>query len=87
LSDPEWKERVKAAAEGRSPAIVRQAMEPYTLTLHETTDVRYVIELRPRAGTWWPSFAAVPIEEKEALDPSILRATRGVVPTGGVLLM
>jgi hypothetical protein len=87
LTDPEWKERVKAAAEGRSPAIGREAMEPYTLTLHQTSDARYAIELRPRAGTWSPFFAAVPIGEKEALEPSILRGPRGVVPTAGVLLM
>ena len=85
LTDPEWKERIRAAAEDRPPAIARQAMEPYALTVHSVGEGRYAIEVRPRAGTWSPFFAAVPLKDKDVVQPGIMHGPRGSVPTGGFL--
>ena len=87
LTDPVWKERIKAAAEGRPPAIDRDVMEPYALTVHRASEGGYAVEVRPRAGTWSPFFAAIRLSEKDVLQPSILRGPRGLLPSGGVLLM
>ena len=87
LTDPDWKERIRAAAEDRPPAIAGQAMEPYALTVHPTGDGRYAIEVRPRAGSWSPFFAAVPLKNKDVLDPDIMHGPRGFVPTGSLLHM
>jgi len=85
LTDPDWKERISAAAEGRPPAIARQAMEPYALTVHPVGDGRYGIEVRPRAGTWSPFFAAVPLKGRDVLNPKIMHGPRGFVPAAGSL--
>jgi len=87
LTDPEWKERVKAAAEGRSPTIDTEAMQPYALTVHSMKDGGCAIEVRPRAGTWSPFFAAVPLENKEAVHPELKHGPRGSVPRGSLLQM
>ena len=60
-------------------------MEPYALTVRPTGDGRYAIEVRPRAGTWSPFFAAVPLKNKDVLDPIMMHGPRGFVPTGSVL--
>jgi hypothetical protein len=87
LTDPEWKERIEAAAEGRSPTIDRQALEPSVLTVHRANDGRYAIEVRPRAGTWSPFFAAVPLKNKDGLHLGLMHGPRGFVPRGGLLQM
>lgn len=87
-TDPDWKERIRAAAEGRTPAITRPSLAPYSLQLHRLDsqpDRAHVIEVRPRAGTWSPFFAAVPLAEKEKLKPSISHGPCGRVPNGVVL--
>jgi hypothetical protein len=89
LTDLEWKERVKAAAEGRSPSLARPQLEPFTIQLHgDASDAgqRLAIEVRPRAGIWSPFFAAVPLSEKDRVQPHIMHGPRGRVPLGGALL-
>ncbi len=73
LADQNWRERIKAAAEGREPVIQRAKILPYALTVHEpkTEKQKYKIEIRPRAGMWAPFIIAVPMSEKDAIKPSI----------------
>jgi len=85
LTDPDWKERVKAAAEGRQPAISKYSVEPYALHVHLVSEGRYAIEVRTRAGTWSPFLAAVPLKGRGAVNPEIMRGPRAFVPAGGFL--
>ncbi len=82
LSDPEWTERITAAVDRRSPSLLRPRLEPFTIEIYQPAsgaDRRLVIEIRPRAGTWSPFFAAVPLAEKDRLLPRILYGPRGRV--------
>jgi hypothetical protein len=64
--DPLWKERIRAAAEGRSPQISTTTIEPYQLTVHRLSgSPGFAIEVRPRAGSWSPFVAAIPASERE----------------------
>jgi hypothetical protein len=88
LTDPEWKERVKAAAEERTPSLARPQLEPFTIQVHRDRSAaghRFAIEVRPRASTWSPFFAAVPLFEKDRVQPHIMHGLRGQVPQGGEL--
>jgi hypothetical protein len=89
LTDPDWKERIVAAARGRTPAIAKDALEPYSIHIHEKPlpDRNFAIEVRPRAGTWSPFIVGVPMMEKDTIRPSILHGPANVPPTGGVLYM
>jgi len=85
-TDPEWKERVRAAAEGRSFAGRQMPVAPYSFRVHENAGQRrYAIEVRPRAGTWSPFFAAIPIAEKDAAKPMLLHGPPGRPPACGAL--
>lgn len=87
VTDPDWKERIAAAAEGRTPRVALVNVNPYLLKIHQTgTDGRYSIEVRPRAGVWAPFFAAIPLNEKEDVAPSIMIGPRDV-PTGSGMLV
>jgi len=85
LTYPDWKERIKAAAEGRQPTVQMGITEPYALAVHQVGDGRYAIEVRPRAGTWSPFFAAVPLKGRDVLNPKIMHGPRGFVPAAGSL--
>ncbi|CAL2082764.1 conserved hypothetical protein [Tenacibaculum dicentrarchi] len=87
LKDHDWIERIKSALEDRAPNIQRPTLEPYTLEIKKTKNGRNVIELRPRAGTWIPFICAVPLSEKNKLNPSILCGPKGNIPIGGILNM
>jgi len=88
LTDPDWKERVKAAVEGNPPALNVPDLAPYYVKVHQSTagGAPYVIEVRPRAGTWSPLVAGVPLGEKEAVKPSIQFGPRDRMPQGGILV-
>mgnify|MGYP001565176638 FL=1 len=88
LTDLEWKERVKAAAEERGPSPARPQLEPFAIQIHRDTAAavqRLAIEVRPRAGAWSPFFAAVPLSEKDRVQPHIMHGPRGQVLRGGAL--
>ena len=81
MSDTDWKERIKAAAEGREPAIRISPVVTYVLKLTpfgEGDAVR--IEVRPRVGIWSPVFMGVPLAEKGATKPQIAVAPRNYDP-------
>lgn len=83
LTDPEWKERVVAACERRNPAIESQNVLPYDLVEHPpcaASSGKKVLEVRPRAGSWAPFFAGVPIGEKDMTGLSLSHGPRGTVP-------
>lgn len=87
LEDPHWLERLKAAAEGRAPEVSPESLEPYALTVHRDFKTPYVLEVRPRIGTWSPFIAGVPLAEKEKLNPRFSHGPRGREPQGVVLFM
>jgi hypothetical protein len=87
LKDNDWIERIKSGLEDRAPNIPRPTIEPYTIELRKTADGRNAIEIRPRAGSWAPFLCAIPLSEKDKLNPSILRGPKGSIPMGGMLTM
>jgi len=90
LTDPDWKERIVAAAEGRDASVSQLVVQPYEVCTYPPSAAsggKLAIEVRPRAGTWSPFFAAIPHSEKDAVSHSITRGPRGSVPDGGVLHM
>jgi hypothetical protein len=83
LTDPDWKERIVAAVERQQPHIARPQVKPYALTIHEPNEQHrdhYVIEVRPRAGTWVPFFAAIPLNEKDDVFPQMVNGPSGLIP-------
>ena len=70
ITDPDWKERIRAAAEGRRPNINIPQIEPYHFHVH-TVKGGYAIEFRPRAGVWYPFVVGVPLDEKVSLGEHI----------------
>jgi hypothetical protein len=89
LTDPDWKERIVAAVEGRDAAITRPEIRPYHIAIHPIENSprgwRYAIEVRPRAGVWAPFVAAVPLGEKERVEPFLRRGPAGKIPGPGML--
>jgi hypothetical protein len=83
--DPDWKERIKSAAEGRTPNINHSILQPYSIEVRRDGS-GYVIEVRPRAGSWSPFFAAIPITEKDRIGAHILHGPRGHIPHAGILV-
>ena len=84
--DPDWKERIKSAAEGTTPAISRSPVAPYHLAVHNRTPSGgFVLEVRPRAGTWAPFLAAVPFDENVRVKMRVIHGPAGRVPGGGAL--
>ena len=87
-TDPDWKERINAAADGRLPAIPHATMDPYQIRIHQNAQEggrAYAIEIRPRAGTWSPFFAGILCSEKDAVNPSIAHGPANRIPLGCAL--
>jgi hypothetical protein len=83
LEDRDWKERVVAAVEKRSPHVVLPSVLPYHVKIYRTSAC-YVIEVRPRAGVWYPFFCGVLVEEKDRLEPTLNHGPSGAVPSGSM---
>jgi hypothetical protein len=92
LADPDWKERIVSATEGRQAEIVRKHIAPYVKTIHILpmeiggSGRRFAIEVRPRAGTWAPFVAGIPAAEKENVEPFLTHQPAGRPPTGSTML-
>ena len=84
-TDPDWKERIKAAVEGRQHVSNRHPVTPFYLKVHQIGS-RFAIEVRPRAGVWAPFIAAVPLPEKDELEPSIMIGPRDLPTNSGMLM-
>ena len=89
-ADPDWKERIVAAAENRAPAINRPLVKPYYLKTYvinnPNNERRYIIEVRPRAGHWSPFVAAIPTNEKQQINLGLLPSPSGRIPSGGSMI-
>ena len=87
LRDPDWKERIVAAAENRDHNVQRPRIAPYHLTVHRrpAPSTGYVIEVRPRAGSWSPFVAAIPLAEKDGVRLQIVHGPPGRPPLVSVL--
>ena len=64
LSDQNWAKRVASGVAGVPPGERQAPIEPYELTRHPIPN-GVIIELRPRAGTWYPCIAMVPISQQD----------------------
>jgi len=84
LTDPDWKERIIAAIERRSPAITKPQVEPYALTVHQLGE-QYAIEVRPRAGTWSPFMMGILMSEKDRISPHLHHGAAKHPPTGIIM--
>lgn len=90
LADDDWKERILSSVENRQPNIQRQSIQPYTLDFHQFSrpninEIWNIIEIRPRAGSWTPSFVGVLLKEKKILNPFIKYGPKGVYNQGTCL--
>ena len=82
LSDPDWKERIVAAAENRPLALRETELAPYVVTVHPPPQsFKLLFEVRPRAGVWHPFAAGVPVTEKERVGFTFRSAARGFIPS------
>lgn len=90
LTDSDWKERITAAVEERPQQIAHQQLQPYHIQIHPyegpPSDSKWVIELRPRAGTWNPASVVIPFDEKERVAPEIWRGAAGRVPIASAII-
>lgn len=88
ITDPDWKERIVAAAEGRQHQTSRNQVDPYYLNVHQPQNgpKSYAIEVRPRAGVWAPFVAAIPHEQKGDVDPHIMIGPSNVPTSSGMLV-
>ncbi|WP_375585954.1 hypothetical protein [Cyclobacterium xiamenense] len=87
LGDSDWKERIKSAVEGRDPKIDRNIIQPFVLDFHSlkvNEKAFKIIEIRTRAGSWSPSFVAVPISEKEKIKPISKYGPKGIFNQGSI---
>lgn len=88
LTDPDWKERIKASAEKRTPNINSPNLDPFYIQTHQVKRGEkdgFAIEVRPRAGAWCPFIAGIPNGEKEKVNMSIMHGPRNTPNQGGVL--
>ena len=86
IKDQDWKERIRAAVEGRAPTIAQPSIEPYFVGLHPadplglTEGYKHVIELRPRAGVWSPFLVGIPAAEKDIVGFMVNIGARDRLP-------
>jgi len=82
-TDDDWKERVKAAVEGRPPNIIAPPVNPIAISA-VAWGTYFIIELRPRAGSISPITAAVPIAEKDHIKTHFMGAPGAKKHLGGM---
>jgi hypothetical protein len=85
LEDPQWTERIVAAAEGRQSSIDRPEIGPYAIAFHRSSS-RYFVEIRPRAGVVSSFFAAIPVDERDAVGRSIVPGPSGRIPSACMVM-
>lgn len=93
ITDPDWKERIRAAVERRDPVIIRPNIQPYFAAVHFPDTIglkdgyKQVIELRPRAGVWSPFLVGIPAAEKDAVDFMVNTGANGRLPGPPVMML
>jgi hypothetical protein len=80
ISAPDWADRVKAGVQGRQPAGTSETLAPFIVAKHIRPNGEIVIEVRPRAGRWRPTVAAVPTADRDKLG-AIVVGSPGIIPT------
>lgn len=88
ITDPDWKERIVAATEGRVSSASSPNVTPFHLKVHQNQpgDQPFAIEVRPRAGVWAPFIAVIPNAEKDRVAPSIMIGPRDLPTSSGMLI-
>jgi hypothetical protein len=88
ITDPDWKERIVASAEGRNHILIKEEILPYYLKIHngQFGNRSYAVEVRPRAGVWAPFLAAILKSEKDVVNPHIMIGPRDVPTNSGMLV-
>lgn len=88
ITDPDWKNRIVAAAEHRAYSASRPYIQTFYLHVHslQGRSKPLAIEIRPRAGVWAPFITGVPMIEKERVQPSIMIGPRDVPTDSGMLV-
>lgn len=85
LEDSHWTERLVAMAEGRQPSVDRPEIGPYSISFHRSSS-RHFVEIRPCAGVISRFFAAVPADENDVVDPSIVPGPSGLIPSASCVV-
>jgi len=87
LRDPDWKERIVSAVEGRSPDVEKRTVQPYHMKIHsiDKRENKYALEVRPRAGVWSTFIIAIPFTEKDKVSPHIRHGSSNKVPGTSIL--
>lgn len=87
LQDQNWKERIVASVEKRNLNIGSTRIDPYEVLVKPYSDkgYKYLIEIRPRAGSWSPFFAGISINEKDTVQMHLMHGPRGNIKVSGVL--
>jgi hypothetical protein len=88
ITEPDWKENIIAATEGKQLDTVRKNIEPFYLKIHKDQEGNepIAIEVRPRAGVWNPFFAGIMASEKDIVDPNIMLGPCDYPMKNGVLM-
>lgn len=67
LKDPQWAERIAEGLSGRALDAAIEPVLPFVATKHIVLG-KAVVELRPRAGRWFPFFAAVGTDQSSQIE-------------------
>lgn len=90
LEQGDWVERIVAGVEGTAPGRARASVDPYELTVHDGKGAgcKFVVEVRPRAGTWGPAMMGIPAAEVERtrymVPVCVSIAPKGTIPAAGM---
>ena len=88
LTDPDWKERIVAAAQRRPLSVPFHQLQPFVAQVLTPVPppFRYVVEFRPRAGVWNPCIFAGPVSERETAGMTLrCGPPRRIPPVDGMV--
>lgn len=74
LADPDWAAKVAAGVMLRPPEVALRGELPYIVDTHQEGD-RVTLELRPRAGRWYPFMVVVPDTERDLMTSVVYGAS------------
>lgn len=82
LRDPNWAEKVAAGAKLSAPEVSTE-VEPYLVQEHKQGR-SLVLEIRPRAGRWYPFIVLVPASDRDLLQ-SVVYGPFGMPPSASAV--
>jgi hypothetical protein len=81
LSDPDWKDRIVGAVANRQHVRSTAEMTPYFVKIHPApSGFQLLLEVRPRAGVWYPFATCVDVREKDVVALVLRGGPRGFIP-------